>query len=182
MEDIGSNYGLSSMDYTKHGRWVPTVCYCTSIRRRRRKEADSMVRNSQFSASVIASSIIMPHRPSTDIYACDSIYMCRECHDRCSNGCLMDGPAPTNINRICGRWFVQLPKPWWCSIVESGDTVLCGTRSEVAEAMVDERVVIPGMVDSTQVLTITAWSYQSGYCEGLPIMWTRSHALFVYES
>lgn len=39
---------------------------------------------------------------------------------------------------------------------------------KMAEAMVDERVVIPGLVDSTQVLTLTAGqALEYGFCDGI---------------
>ena len=56
------------------------------------------------------------------------------------------------------------------------DTIISGTDTtyrwrrdpRIAEAMVDERVVIPGIVDSTQILTFTAQeAVQNGYCEGI---------------
>ncbi|MGI6073125.1 MAG: NfeD family protein [Fermentimonas sp.] len=38
----------------------------------------------------------------------------------------------------------------------------------IAEAMVDERVVVPGYVDSTQIMTLTAnQAIELGYCEGV---------------
>lgn len=53
------------------------------------------------------------------------------------------------------------------SIVD-GDTVHQWRRDPlVAEAMVDERIVVPGFADSTQILTLTATqAMELGYCEG----------------
>ena len=54
-------------------------------------------------------------------------------------------------------------------IVVNGDTVEQWKRDPmVAEAMVDERVVIPGYADSTQILTLTATeAMELEYCDGI---------------
>src|SRR5690554_4380028 len=54
-------------------------------------------------------------------------------------------------------------------IVQDGDTVERWRRDPtVAEAMVDERVVVPGYADSTQILTLTAsQAVELGYCDGI---------------
>ncbi len=53
--------------------------------------------------------------------------------------------------------------------VEQGDTIVKWKRDPViAEAMVDERTVVPGYVDSTQILTLTAsQAVELGYCDGI---------------
>jgi membrane-bound serine protease (ClpP class) len=53
--------------------------------------------------------------------------------------------------------------------VVDGDTVKKWVRDpRIAEAMVDESVVVPGVVDSTQILTFTAnEAVKHGYCEGV---------------
>lgn len=53
--------------------------------------------------------------------------------------------------------------------VENGVPVSRWRRDpNVAEAMVDERVVVPGYADSTQILTLTAsQAIELGYCEGI---------------
>ena len=53
--------------------------------------------------------------------------------------------------------------------VENGDTIREWKRNpSIAEAMVDERVVVPGYADSTQVLTLTASQAEElGYCDGI---------------
>lgn len=53
--------------------------------------------------------------------------------------------------------------------VVNGDTVETWFRDpRIAEAMVDERVVVPDIVDSTRILTFTAnEARQNGYCEGI---------------
>lgn len=53
--------------------------------------------------------------------------------------------------------------------VQNGDTISKWKRDPlIAEAMVDERVVVPGYADSTQILTLTAnQAMELGYCEGI---------------
>lgn len=53
--------------------------------------------------------------------------------------------------------------------VENGDTLTTWRRDpKIAEAMVDEKVVIPGFADSTQILTLTAsQAMELGYCDGI---------------
>lgn len=53
--------------------------------------------------------------------------------------------------------------------VENGDSISKWRRDPaVAEAMVDERIVIPGYADSTQILTLTASQAEElGYCDGI---------------
>lgn len=55
------------------------------------------------------------------------------------------------------------------TLVVNGDTLLEWKRNpKVAEAMVDERIVIPGYADSTQILTLTAsQAVELGYCDGI---------------
>ncbi len=55
------------------------------------------------------------------------------------------------------------------TIIENGDTISRWRRDPtIAEAMVDERIVIPGYADSTQILTLTAsQAIELGYCEGI---------------
>lgn len=54
-------------------------------------------------------------------------------------------------------------------VQQNGDTVYKWKRDPViAEAMVDERVVVPQLDDSTKVLTLTAnEAIQVGYCDGI---------------
>lgn len=53
-------------------------------------------------------------------------------------------------------------------VVVNGDTVEKWRRDPlIAEAMVDESVVVPGIVDSTKILTFTTHeAMENGYCEG----------------
>ncbi|MDR0995236.1 MAG: nodulation protein NfeD [Tannerella sp.] len=55
------------------------------------------------------------------------------------------------------------------TLVEGGDTLLRWVRDpHLAEAMVDQRIVIPHLVDSTKVLTLTAKeAVKWGYCDGI---------------
>lgn len=55
------------------------------------------------------------------------------------------------------------------SEVVNGDTVKTWVRDpRIAEAMVDEAVVVPGVDDSTTILTFTAnEAMKNGYCEGI---------------
>ena len=50
-----------------------------------------------------------------------------------------------------------------------GDTITKWVRDpRIAEAMVDQRIVVPGLVDSTQVLTFTALeAIEYGFCDGI---------------
>lgn len=54
-------------------------------------------------------------------------------------------------------------------VIQNGDTIETWRRDpKIAEAMVDERVVIPGYADSTQILTLTAnQAVELGYCDGI---------------
>ncbi len=54
-------------------------------------------------------------------------------------------------------------------VLENGDTVYRWRRDpHIAEAMVDERVVVSGVVDSAHILTFTAdEAVAHGYCEGI---------------
>ncbi|HBG41849.1 MAG TPA: serine protease [Porphyromonadaceae bacterium] len=55
------------------------------------------------------------------------------------------------------------------TLVEGKDTIIQWIRDpKVAEAMVDERIVVPGYADSTQILTLTpAQAMELGYCDGI---------------
>ncbi|MDO5664423.1 MAG: NfeD family protein [Bacteroidia bacterium] len=55
------------------------------------------------------------------------------------------------------------------TIIQNKDTVVEWRRDpKIAEAMVDERVVIPGFADSTQILTLTAsQAVELNYCDGI---------------
>lgn len=54
-------------------------------------------------------------------------------------------------------------------LVVQGDTVEKWIRDpKIAEAMVDESVFIPGLIDSTKILTFTAMeAKENGFCEGI---------------
>lgn len=55
------------------------------------------------------------------------------------------------------------------TIVQNGDTLYKWKRDPlIAEAMVDPRVVVEGISDSTEIITFTAQeALQNGYCEGI---------------
>ena len=55
------------------------------------------------------------------------------------------------------------------TLVQAGDTVIRWKRDPlIAEAMVDERVAIPNLIDSGKVLTFTAHeALKHGYCDGI---------------
>ena len=55
------------------------------------------------------------------------------------------------------------------TLVQAGDTVISWKRDPlIAEAMVDERVAIPNLIDSGKVLTFTAHeALKHGYCDGI---------------
>ena len=55
------------------------------------------------------------------------------------------------------------------TIISNGDTIIKWKRDPlIAEAMVDSRTVVPGLVDSTRVLTLTTnEAVQYGFCDGI---------------
>ena len=55
------------------------------------------------------------------------------------------------------------------TIIQNRDTLIEWRRDpKVAEAMVDEKIVIPGFADSTQILTLTAsQAVELNYCDGI---------------
>ncbi|HHV84696.1 MAG TPA: nodulation protein NfeD [Petrimonas sp.] len=55
------------------------------------------------------------------------------------------------------------------TVIQNGDTLTKWKRDpKVAEAMVDEKIVIPGFADSTQILTLTAsQAVELHYCDGI---------------
>lgn len=55
------------------------------------------------------------------------------------------------------------------TIISGNDTIIDWHRDpSIAEAMVDETVVVPGLIDSSKVLTFTAEeALQHGFCEGI---------------
>ncbi len=55
------------------------------------------------------------------------------------------------------------------TIIQNGETVVHWKRDPlIAEAMVDERVVVPGYADSTQILTLTArQAIELSFCDGI---------------
>ena len=104
--------------------------------------------------------------------ACDSIYMRSSASIGAST--VVDGSTGVvaadkyqsymrGIMRATAESHGKLAK------VVNGDSVMQWKRNPlIAEAMVDERIVVPDFVDSTQVLTLTAdQAMELGYCEGV---------------
>jgi len=54
------------------------------------------------------------------------------------------------------------------TIIENGDTLIRYKRNpQIAEAMVDDRIVIPGIIDSARIVAFTtSEAITNGYCEG----------------
>lgn len=100
--------------------------------------------------------------------ACDSIYMRQGANIGAATVVNDDGEKMPDKYQSYMRSIIR-------STAESHGKVKRGDSSEVwlrdpivAEAMVDERVVVPGVVDSTRILTFTAnEAVQHGYCEGV---------------
>ncbi len=103
--------------------------------------------------------------------ACDSIYMRKSATIGAATVVTMDGAAAPDKYQSYMRGMIRATAEshGQDTTVVSGDTVYTWKRDpKIAEAMVDERVVIPGLVDSTQVLTLTAnEAVELGYCEGI---------------
>ncbi len=55
------------------------------------------------------------------------------------------------------------------TLIQDNDTIISWKRNPlIAEAMVDDRCVIPGIIDSGKVITFTAQeAIENGYCDGL---------------
>ena len=60
------------------------------------------------------------------------------------------------------------------TLIQNGDTIYKWKRDPlIAEAMVDDRVIVPNLIDSGKVLTLTSqealkWGYCDGIAENLP--------------
>ncbi|MDR1516546.1 MAG: nodulation protein NfeD [Dysgonamonadaceae bacterium] len=104
--------------------------------------------------------------------ACDSIYMRKSASIGAAtvvNG--MDGAAAPDKYQAYMRGIMRSTAESHGQqiAVQDGDTIVTWRRDpKIAEAMVDERIVIPGLVDSTQVLVMTAsQAVELGYCDGI---------------
>jgi len=103
--------------------------------------------------------------------ACDNIYMRRSATIGAATVVTADGAAAPDKYQSYMRGMIRATAESHGkdTIIRGRDTLYVWKRDpKVAEAMVDERVVIPGLVDSTQVLTLTAdQAVELGYCAGI---------------
>ena len=104
--------------------------------------------------------------------ACDSIYM--RSGGSMGAATVVDGvsgdQAPDKYQSYMrGIMRATAESHGYTETVVGGDTIRKWRRDpKVAEAMVDERIVIPGYADSTQILTLTAIQAEElGYSEGI---------------
>lgn len=104
--------------------------------------------------------------------ACDSIYM--QDGSRMGAATVIDGMGNTMPDKYQSYMRATMRATAEAQgqdtiVTAEGDTILQWRRNPlIAEAMVDERVVVPGICDSTKVLTFTAnEALQHGYCEGI---------------
>ncbi len=103
--------------------------------------------------------------------ACDSIYMRQGANIGAATVVNEDGTKAPDKYQSYMRSIIRstAESQGKVKIVVNGDTVEKWRRDpKIAEAMVDESVVVPGVVDSTKILTFTANdAVQHGYCEGI---------------
>lgn len=103
--------------------------------------------------------------------ACDSIYMRSSASIGAATVVTGDGAeAPGKYQSYMrGIMRATAESQGKETIIEGNDTITKWKRDpKIAEAMVDERVVIAGIADSTQVLTLTAnQAIDLNYCEGI---------------
>ena len=103
--------------------------------------------------------------------ACDSIYMRSSASIGAATVVTGDGAeAPDKYQSYMrGIMRATAESQGKETIIEGNDTITKWKRDpKIAEAMVDERVVIAGFADSTQVLTLTAnQAIDLNYCNGI---------------
>ncbi len=103
--------------------------------------------------------------------ACDSIYMRSGANIGAATVVEQDGEKAPDKYQSYMRSIIRSTAESHGKVpsVANGDTVWRWLRDPlIAEAMVDERVVVPGLIDSTKVLTFTAReAVEHGYCEGI---------------
>ncbi len=103
--------------------------------------------------------------------ACDSIYMRSGANIGAAAVVEQDGEKAPDKYQSYMRSIIRSTAESHGKVpsVANGDTVWRWLRDPlIAEAMVDERVVVPGLIDSTKVLTFTAReAVEHGYCEGI---------------
>ncbi len=103
--------------------------------------------------------------------ACDSIYMRQGANIGAATVVNGDGSKAPDKYQSYMRSIIRstAESQGKVRVVVNGDTIEKWRRDpKIAEAMVDESVVVPGVVDSTKILTFTANdAVQYGYCEGI---------------
>lgn len=104
--------------------------------------------------------------------ACDKIYMRKSASLGAATVVTLDGAAAPDKYQSYMRATIRATAETHGQdtiVSAQNDTIYKWRRDPlIAEAMVDERVVIPGLVDSTQVLTFTATqAVEYGYCDGI---------------
>lgn len=104
--------------------------------------------------------------------ACDSIYMRKGANIGAATVVNQTGEAMPDKYQSYMRATIRSTAEAHgadTTITAQGDTLIKWRRNPlIAEAMVDERVVIPNVIDSGKVLTLTALEAQKlGYCEGI---------------
>lgn len=104
--------------------------------------------------------------------ACDSIYMRKGANIGAATVVNQTGEAMPDKYQSYMRATIRATAEAHGSdttYTVQGDTVLTWKRNpQIAEAMVDERVYIPNIIDSGKVLTFTAQeAIKYGYCEGI---------------
>lgn len=137
------------------------------------KEADSM-RTAILNAPVSVYAFIDNNAASAGALisiACDSIYMRKSATIGAATVVTIQGDAAPDKYQSYMRGMIRATAESHGkdTLIQSGDTAYVWKRDpKLAEAMVDERVVIPDLVDSTQVLTLTAsQAVELNYCEGI---------------
>lgn len=103
--------------------------------------------------------------------ACDSIFMRSSANIGAATVVTGDGDqAPDKYQSYMrGIMRATAESQGKDTLILGNDTIVSWKRDpKIAEAMVDQRIVIPGLVDSTQVLTLTATqALELNYCDGI---------------
>lgn len=100
--------------------------------------------------------------------ACDSIYMQRGASIGAATVVNEDAEAMPDKYQSYMRSIMRSTAESHGKIISPTDSVEKWRRNPlIAEAMVDQRIIIPGLIDSTKVLTFTtSEAIKWGYCEG----------------
>ncbi len=140
-EKIGADYLL--MELNTYGGLVESADSIRTALMRTDIPTISWINNNAASAGALIS------------IACDSIYMSKGANIGASTVVDQDG------NKMPDKYQSYM-RSTMRSTAESQ-----GRDPQIAEAMVDERIVIDGIVDSTQILTFTtSEAIENNYCEG----------------